>query len=100
MNGLVLRDVPAIREADGLLLFERPLSYPDYNRYRDRESLFSASTAYAAPVAFSVSTGGRAHRIWGHLVTSSYFATLRVNPALGRFFDRQDGSLGARHRWC
>jgi len=93
MNGVVLRDVPAIREADGLLLFERPLSYPDYTRYRDRESLFSAATAYA-PVAFSVSTGGRAHRVWGHLVTSSYFATLRVNPALGRFFDRQDEQTG------
>jgi predicted permease len=94
MNGLVLRDVPGIREADGLLLIEQPLSYPDYKRYRDRESLFSASTAYAAPVAFSVSTGARAHRVWGHLVTSSHFATLRVNPALGRFFDRQDEQPG------
>ena len=93
MNGLVLRDVPAIREADGLLMFEKPLSYPDYKRYRDRELLFSASTAYA-PVVFSVSTGGRAHRVWGHLVTSSYFPTLRVNPALGRFFDRQDEQPG------
>jgi macrolide transport system ATP-binding/permease protein len=94
MNGLVLRDVPAIGEADGLLLVEQPLSYPDYKRYRNRELLFSASTAYAAPVAFSVSTGGRAHRVWGHLITSSYFATLRVNPALGRFFDRQDEQPG------
>jgi macrolide transport system ATP-binding/permease protein len=93
MNGFYLRDVPAIRKADGLLLFERPLSFPDYKRYSNRESLFSASTAYA-PVAFSVSTGGRSHREWGHLVTPSYFATLHVNPALGRFFDRQDEQPG------
>jgi predicted permease len=93
MNGWVLRNVPAIAEADGLLLFAQPLSYPDYKRYRDRESLFSASTAYAH-IPFSVSSGGRAHRIWGHLVTSSYFATLRVNPALGRFFDRRDEQSG------
>jgi macrolide transport system ATP-binding/permease protein len=95
MNGLVLRDVPGIGEAVGLLLIEQPLSYPDYKRYRDRESLFSASTAYA-PAAFSVSasTGEGAHRVWGHLVTPSYFTTLRVNPALGRFFDRQDEQPG------
>jgi predicted permease len=93
MNGLVLRDVPAIGEAEGLLLFEQTVSYPDYKRYRDREPLFSASTAYA-PAAFSVSTGGRAHRVWGHLVTSSYFTTLRVNPELGRFFNRQDEQPG------
>ena len=94
MNGFYLRDVPTIREADGLLLFEHPLSFPDYKRYSSRESLFSASTAYAAPVAFSVSTGGHAHRVRGHLVTSSYFSTLRVHPALGRFFDRQDEQPG------
>jgi predicted permease len=93
MNGMVLRDVPGIRDAEGLLLIEQPLSYPDYKRYRDRESLLSAAAAYA-PVEFSVSTNGRVHRFWGHLVTSSYFATLRVNPALGRFFDRQDEQPG------
>jgi predicted permease len=93
MNGVVLRDVPAIGEPDSLLLFEQPLSYPDYKRYRDRESLFSASTAYTH-AEFSVSTGGHAHRIWGHLVSSSYFTLLHVNPALGRFFDRQDEQPG------
>ena len=90
MNGLVLREVPGIREADGLFLIGQPVSYPDYKRLCARESLFSASTAYVAPVAFSVSTGGRAQRVWGHLITSSYFATLRVDPALGRFFDPQE----------
>ncbi len=94
MNGWVLRDVPGIRDADGLLLLERPLSYPDYQRYRDRENLFSACTAYVAPVSFSVSIGGHPHRVWGHIVTSSYFAALRVNPALGRFFDPQDEQPG------
>jgi predicted permease len=93
MNGLVLRDVPAIGEAEGLLLIEQPVSYPDYKRYRDLKPLFSASTAYA-PAVFSVSTGERAHRVWGHLVTSSYFTTLRVSPALGRFFDWQDEQPG------
>jgi predicted permease len=94
INGLGLRDVPGIRDADGLYVLEQPVSYPDYELYRNRKSLISASAAYAAPVAFSISTGERAHRIWGHLVTSSYFATLRVNPALGRLFDRQDEQPG------
>ncbi|MBN1566362.1 MAG: ABC transporter permease [Acidobacteria bacterium] len=89
MNGLVLRDVPAIGEPDSLLVFEQALSYPDYKRYCERIPLFSASTAYTH-AQFSVSDRGSTHRIWGHLVSSSYFTILRVNPALGRFFDRQD----------
>lgn len=51
--------------------------------------LFSATFAYIAPVPFGVSLGGHTERTWGHLVTPSYFSTLGVHPALGRFFDSE-----------
>lgn len=90
MNGFVLRDVPAVWRPGELAMLEAPVPYPSYRRYRQRSDLFAASFAYMAPVPFGVSTGGHTQRVWGHLVTPSYFATLGVQPLLGRFFGGQE----------
>ncbi len=94
MNGFVLRDVPAVEDPGALVLFEKPVSYPDYRRYRERGDLFSSTMAYLAPVPFGISTGAHTERTWGHLVTPSYFTTLGVTPLLGRVFDRRDEQPG------
>ena len=86
LNGL-LRDIPGVPNPGELVSFQTPSSYPSYQRYGTLSRLFSSTFAYVAPVPFGVSTGGRAERIWGQLVTPSYFTTLGVQPALGRFFD-------------
>jgi len=86
VNG-ILRDLPGVPNAGELVMLQAPSSYPAYQRYRDLHDLFSATYAYLAPVAFGVSKGGRTQRMWGHLVTPSYFTTLGVHPLLGRFFD-------------
>ena len=88
INGL-LRDLPGVSRPDELVAVESPSSYPLYQRYRQRTDLFSSAFAYIAPVPFAVSVNGRTERAWGHLVTPSYFATLGIDPALGRFFDAQ-----------
>lgn len=93
MNGL-LRDLPGVSQPEQLVAFQGPVSYPDYNRYATLGDLFSATFAYVAPVPFGVSVGGRTERIWGHLVTASYFRALDVRPFLGRAFDRQDEHPG------
>jgi len=90
LRGLILRDVPAVAHPAELALLEPPASYPNYQRYRTRTDLFSDVFAYAAPVPFGVSIAGRTDRIWGHIVTPSYFTTLEVGPALGRFFTTED----------
>jgi hypothetical protein len=46
--------------------------------------------AYIAPVPFGISLNGQTERQWGQLVTPSYFSTLGVRPALGRFFDTEE----------
>ena len=86
MNGL-LRDLPGVPNPDQLVALETRASYPSYQNYRRLNRLFSATFAYLAPVPFGVSFGGRSERIWGHLVTPSYFSTLGVRPVLGHFFD-------------
>jgi len=86
LNGM-LRDLPGVPHPDELVSIQAPSSYPAYQRYRELSDVFSSTFAYVAPVPFGVSSGGRTERTWGQLVTPSYFTTLGVHPAMGRFFD-------------
>ena len=95
MNGMLWREVPLASRPNELVSFQSPVSYPDYQRYRERTDLFSSSTAYIAPVPFTVDVTGRTERAWGQLVTPSYFPTLGVQPAAGRFFDSHYDQPGA-----
>ena len=94
LNGFVLRNLPGVAAPDELVAMPLPISYPDYERYRDHADSFRATAAYIAPVPFTLSVGGRKERTWGHLVTSSYFSTFGVQPAMGRFFDTNNDTPG------
>src|SRR5713101_4663810 len=90
MNGL-MRDLPGVPDPGQLVALRAPSSYPNYKRYRELNDLFSTTFAYIAPVPFGVSiSGGHTERTWGHLVTPSYFSTLGVHPAQGRFFSNRE----------
>jgi MacB-like periplasmic core domain len=94
MNGLILRDLPAVSSPDQLVALQVPTSYPSYKRYRELTGLFSSTLAYIAPVPFGVSLNGHTERTWGHLVTPSYFSALGVRPAFGRVFDQSQERAG------
>src|SRR3974390_3359450 len=85
MNGMVLRTLPGVARPAELVGVQSPVSYPMYRRFREQHDLFSSTMAYAAPVPFAVSPVGSTERVWGHLVSPSYFATLGVQPAVGTF---------------
>jgi predicted permease len=87
MNGMVLRALPGVQKPAELVGVQSPVSYPSYRRFSAQRDIFSSAMAYAAPVPFAVSIGGSTERTWGHLVSTSYFSTLGVQPALGAFFD-------------
>jgi hypothetical protein len=87
MNGMVWRDIPLVAKPAELAAVQQPSSYPDYKRYRERSDGFASMMAYVAPTPFSVSVGGRVERVWGHLVTPSYFTTLGVQRWRGSLFD-------------
>ena len=95
MNGMVMRDLPGVARPGQLVATERPTSYPLYRRYRIRDDLFTGAAAYVASVPFGVTLGGRTVRVWGHLVTPSYFATFGVKPALGSL----DGAVAGYRFW-
>ncbi len=89
LHGLVLRDLPRVSKPDELVALEMPTSYPAYKRFRSQTNIFSSTFAYVAPVPFAIALGDRTERTWGHLVTPSYFSTLGVRPAFGRFFGNE-----------
>jgi predicted permease len=95
MNGMVLRDLPQVVRADQLVALERPVSYPAYQRFRERNDLFAAAAAYVPGVPFGVVLNGHTERVWGQYVTPSYFDTFGVHPALGRF----DGAVISYRFW-
>jgi hypothetical protein len=89
MNGMVLRDVPGAVRPDQLIALQLPVSYPDYQRYGEQKSVLASTMAYLAPVPFAISFDGNTQRVWGQLVTLSYFATVGARPALGGFFSSE-----------
>jgi len=94
MNGMALRSLPGVPNPGELAAVQLPTSYPHYRRYRAQDDLFSSIAAYVAPVPLGVTLSGRTERYWGQLVTPSYFSTLGVRPALGRFFGPEQEQPG------
>ncbi|MBX9601617.1 MAG: ABC transporter permease [Bryobacteraceae bacterium] len=90
LESTVFREVPRVAEPKGLVRFQRPAGYPDYEDYRDHSGQFATLAAYLAPVPFVVNWGAGPERAWGHLVTADYFATLGVAPYLGRLIGPED----------
>ncbi|HEV2395438.1 MAG TPA: ABC transporter permease [Candidatus Sulfotelmatobacter sp.] len=94
MNGIVLRNLPVVSKPDELVALELPVTYPEFKRYRERSDAFVGAAAYIAPVPFTLSFTGHKERVWGHLVSSSYFSTLGVGPAMGRLFGAAEEEPG------
>lgn len=95
----VFKATPGVNEPDTLVSFQTPVSYPDFEEYRDQSGQFEAATALLAPVPLVLSPAtGQPERIWGHIVTPDHFRVLGVGAAAGRLFDSDEarpGSTGA-----
>jgi predicted permease len=65
-------------------------SYPDYKDYRERNHVFTDMALYRiAPMNLSRGAGENS-RLWGYLVTGSYFDLLGVNAIRGRVLRPED----------
>jgi macrolide transport system ATP-binding/permease protein len=94
LNATVFRNLPHVSHPEALVALEMPVSYPNYQQYREHRELFSESSAYVAPVPFGVAQGGETKRTWGQLVTPNYFSMLGVRTVLGRAFDETHRQRG------
>jgi predicted permease len=100
VDPLLFRDLP-VRDPGSLVQFtwqepgDPPLnnsSLADYERYRDRNTVFSDMFG-VAPLATEPRPGE--DPMTGEVVTGNFFQTLGVRPALGRLLDVSDDRPGA-----
>ena len=96
INAVILRSLPVISEPDRLVWFRAPLSYPNFEEYRDKNDVFSGMLASGGGTEFSLGGDGEPTLVPGELVTAGYFSTLGVNADLGRtFLPEEDYTPGA-----
>ncbi|MBV8553782.1 MAG: ABC transporter permease [Acidobacteriaceae bacterium] len=79
------------KQAGGLL----PLSYADFQDYASRQTAFSGMSAFTPILAMTLERATGPQRVFGELVTGSYFEALGISPAAGRFFSRDETAVGA-----
>ena len=65
------------------------ISYPMYQDFRDRNTVFSGMFCFRE-TEMCLSFGGGTERIAGELVSGNYFPVLGVHPAIGRLFTATD----------
>jgi predicted permease len=100
VSGVLLRSLP-YPNPDGLMhvatvnQFGRSIrvSYPDYEDLRDGNGSFAEIAAYAGWTT-SAATAGQAFRVEWAQVTSGFFPTLGVAPAMGRVFNDDEERSG------
>ena len=95
IDAVLLRPLPAIAGQGRLVSLYHaearkpdsfsPLSWPDYEYYRDRNHALSSLMAYLR-LPFRVRIGSGTESISGELVSPNYFETLGVTPRAGRLF--------------
>jgi hypothetical protein len=90
VNRMFLRPLPGVREPARLTSLEAPVTYPEFEKYRDRNSGGFTASAFIGPVPFGFAlehadgvNGAHGERIYGQLVSPEYFAILGVKAARG-----------------
>jgi predicted permease len=93
MQALLLNPLPGAAQPERVVAVENvaangdPLttSYLDYCDFRDHLQSFEA-LSIARGFALAVGDDQRAQRVWGEMVSGSYFDAMHVQPEIGRFF--------------
>ena len=97
-NGVIWRPLPVkdpqqllvLGAKQGSLGFTIPLSYPDFQDYRQLKAVFSDMCGYV-PSPVNLQAEGRPSRAWAELVTGNYFSMLGLEAARGRTFAADEG---------
>ena len=98
LESVILADFPVENPDDLVSLYGfdlsrgfTPLSYPDYEDYRNHSDVFEGLAAYVR-LQVHVRTHAGSKRLLGELVTENYFSVLGIQPAIGRpFLDARPG---------
>jgi predicted permease len=100
VNGVLLSALP-FPAPEGLVAlftnrihFERAsISYPNFLDWQ-RENHTFASMAAFRPDDFNLTGAGEAEHVRGEMVSTDFFSTLGIRPAIGRWFTSEEDRLG------
>jgi putative ABC transport system permease protein len=103
VNGVLLKSF-SFPEAERLVVVtsvskalpDLGVSYPDYLDWRAEQRVF-VDLAARFPAGGVIAGIGEPERVFGRYVTASFFATLGVQPQIGRFFSDNEDKPGAAH---
>jgi predicted permease len=74
----------------------QPISYLNFKDYQARNAVFASLAGYTTPRPVTIETDQGSERLFVEMVTGSYFSTLGLEAASGRFFlPEEDGVPGA-----
>jgi putative ABC transport system permease protein len=101
VNGVLLKSLP-FPESERLIELSEStkdapammVAYPTYLDWRARQTVFK-DLAARYPAGGVLTGGGEPERVFGRMVTASFFPTLGVKPHLGRFFNEDEDKPGA-----
>lgn len=109
INTLILRPLPvpdagelcaigAIRRGTpGSSAGLSPVSLADLRDYQKNSHAFDSLAGYTSPRVLTLQNQGQPQGIFGELVTGNYFALLRLQPAMGRFFTPEEDAVAGMH---
>ena len=104
VNAFILRPLPVDKPGELVAIFTSDYSsptigsssFPDYQDFRDRTTVFSGLAAYTQQPA-SLSTSGPSQTVAIEFVSANYFDVLGVQPELGRGFRAEEGQTPGTH---
>lgn len=94
VHDILLDPFPAVREPGRLVAVysqdanrpgQLPISYPNFEDYRDQNRVFSGLAAHQV-IEVGLSTGSEPVKVYGEMVTANFFDVLGVGLAAGRSF--------------
>src|SRR5215831_19141161 len=105
MNAVLLQSLP-VRNPSELVVVQyndpqsgrenEDFSYPMYQAFRDKNSVFSGVFCRSG-VDFNATYTGQSERAAGEMVSGNYFDVLGVQPWIGRLFTQEDDRLPGAH---
>jgi len=72
-----------------IILTHQPNAYPDYLDFRDQTRSFQSLAGYAM-TQVALDQGDETSMVFGEMVSGNYFATLGLQPAVGRLLAEED----------
>jgi len=96
INAVILRPLPVISESNRLVWFRAPMSYPNFEEYRETNDVFAGMLASGGKAEFSMGGSDEPNLVQGEFVTADYFSTLGISVSMGRaFLPEEDQASGA-----